>query len=35
VPFAAFITAVFLYWGLCLIIEAGVGSIGRLADARR
>ena len=35
VPFAAFITAVFLYWGLCLIVEAGVGSIGRLADARR
>ncbi len=35
VPFAAFITAVFLYWGLCLIIEAGVSSVGRLADARR
>jgi polar amino acid transport system permease protein len=35
VPFAAFITAVFLYWGLCLVIEAGVGSIGRLAEARR
>jgi polar amino acid transport system permease protein len=35
VPFAAFITAVFLYWGLCLLIEAGVNSIGRLAEARR
>jgi polar amino acid transport system permease protein len=35
VPFAAFITAVFLYWGLCLIIEAGVTSIGRVAEARR
>lgn len=35
VPFAAFITAVFLYWGLCLVVEAGVGSIGRLAQARR
>jgi polar amino acid transport system permease protein len=35
VPFAAFITAVFLYWGLCLVIEAGVTSIGRLAEARR
>lgn len=35
VPFAAFITAVFLYWGLCLVIEAGVNSIGQLADARR
>jgi polar amino acid transport system permease protein len=35
VPFAAFITAVFLYWGLCLIIEAGVSTVGRLAEARR
>ena len=35
VPFAAFITAVLLYWGLCLVIEAGVGTIGGLADARR
>jgi polar amino acid transport system permease protein len=35
VPFAAFITAVSLYWGLCLVIEAGVGSIDRLAAARR
>ncbi|KJC54114.1 polar amino acid ABC transporter permease [Bradyrhizobium sp. LTSPM299] len=35
VPFAAFITAVFLYWGLCLVIEAGVNSVGRVADARR
>jgi polar amino acid transport system permease protein len=35
VPFAAFITAVFLYWGLCLIVEAGVSSIGRLSEARR
>jgi polar amino acid transport system permease protein len=35
VPFAAFITAVFLYWGLCLVIEAAVGSIDRLAAARR
>jgi polar amino acid transport system permease protein len=35
VPFAAFITAVLLYWGLCLVIEAGVGSIDRLAAARR
>jgi hypothetical protein len=24
-----------LYWGLCLVIEAGVSSVGRLADARR
>jgi polar amino acid transport system permease protein len=35
IPFAAFITAVFLYWGLCLVVEAGVNSIGRLAEARR
>jgi polar amino acid transport system permease protein len=35
VPFAAFITAVFLYWGLCLVIEAGVSAVGRLAEARR
>jgi len=35
VPFAAFITAVLLYWGLCLVIEAGVSSIDRLAAARR
>ena len=35
VPFAAFITAVFLYWGLCLVIEAGVSSIGRVAEERR
>ena len=35
VPFAAFITAVFLYWGLCLVIEAGVSSVDRLAAVRR
>ena len=35
VPFAAFITAVFLYWGLCLVVEAGVNFVGRLAEARR
>ncbi|MGJ4909339.1 amino acid ABC transporter permease [Bradyrhizobium sp. HKCCYLRH2060] len=35
VPFAAFITAVVLYWGLCLVIEAAVSGIDRLAAARR
>lgn len=35
VPFAAFITAVALYWGLCLVVEAGVNVLRRLADARR
>lgn len=35
IPFAAFITAVLLYWALCLVIEAGVAGVGRLAEARR
>ena len=35
VPFAAFISAVLLYWALCLVIETGVTAIGRMADARR
>src|SRR5271168_2030535 len=35
VPFAAFITAVALYWGLCLVVEAGVKVLRQLADARR
>ena len=35
VPFAAFISAVLLYWALCLMIEAGVSSVGRMAEARR
>lgn len=35
VPFAAFISAVLLYWVLCLVVEAGVGAVGRMADARR
>jgi polar amino acid transport system permease protein len=35
VPFAAFIVAVMLYWAICLVIEAGVASVGRMAEARR
>ena len=35
IPFAAFITAVLLYWLLCLAVEACVASIGRIAEARR
>jgi polar amino acid transport system permease protein len=35
VPFAAFIVAVLLYWALCLVVEAGVASVGRMAEARR
>jgi len=35
VPFAAFIAAVLLYWAICLVIEAGVAAVGRLAEERR
>jgi len=35
IPFAAFITAVLLYWLLCLVVEACIGSVGRIAEARR
>jgi len=35
IPFAAFIAAVLLYWVLCLMVEAGVAALGRMAEARR
>jgi polar amino acid transport system permease protein len=35
VPFAAFVTAVALYWMLCLIVETAVAGVGRMAEARR
>jgi polar amino acid transport system permease protein len=35
VPFAAFVSAVLLYWLLCMIVEAAVAGVGRLAEARR
>lgn len=35
IPFAAFLTAVLLYWALCLIVEAAVACMGSLAQARR
>jgi len=35
VPFAAFIAAVLLYWALCMIVEAGVYAVERLAEDRR
>jgi polar amino acid transport system permease protein len=35
VPFAAFVTAVLLYWVLCMIVEAVVAGVGRMAEARR
>lgn len=35
VPFAALLTALLLYWALCLVVEAGVAAVGRMAEARR
>jgi len=35
VPFAAFISAVALYWAMCSIIEAGVRRVERVAEVRR
>jgi polar amino acid transport system permease protein len=35
IPFAAFVTAVLLYWCICLAIEAGTGMLNKLAEERR
>ena len=35
VPFAAFISAVALYWAMCSVIEAGVRRVERIAQVRR
>lgn len=35
VPFAAFVTAVLLYWIVCSLVEAGVFAVERLARERR
>jgi polar amino acid transport system permease protein len=35
IPFAAFVTAVLLYWCICLTIEAGTGMLNKLAEERR
>lgn len=35
IPFAAFITAVLLYWAICLVIEGGSGLLSRFAEERR
>ncbi|MDB5776532.1 MAG: polar amino acid transporter permease [Herbaspirillum sp.] len=35
IPFAAFLTAVLLYWGVCLLIEGGVALLNRLAEERK
>jgi polar amino acid transport system permease protein len=34
IPFAAFITAVLLYWAICLVIEGGSGLLSRFAEER-
>jgi polar amino acid transport system permease protein len=35
IPFAAFVTAVVLYWGICLTIEAANGMLANYAEQRR
>lgn len=35
IPFAAFSTAVLLYWAICLVIEGGSGLLSRFAEERR
>lgn len=35
VPFAAFVTAVALYWILCRVVETGVMLVERIAEERR
>ncbi|SON56964.1 putative glutamine ABC transporter permease protein GlnM [Hartmannibacter diazotrophicus] len=35
VPFASFVSAIFLYWILCMTIELGVAAVGHVAHARR
>lgn len=35
VPFATFIVAVLIYWALCMLVEAGVFMVERLAEIRR
>ncbi len=35
VPFASFVCAMLLYWGLCLTVEAGVRAVLAMAEARR
>lgn len=35
IPFAGFLTALLLYWGICLVIEAAVALTNRLTEERR
>jgi polar amino acid transport system permease protein len=35
IPFAAFLTAVLLYWGICILIEGAVALLNRFAEERK
>ncbi|MEA3123234.1 MAG: polar amino acid transport system permease protein, partial [Caballeronia sp.] len=35
VPFAAFISAVLLYWAICLVIESMTGLLSKFSEERR
>lgn len=35
IPFAAFLTAVLLYWCICVVIEGAVALLNRLAEERK
>lgn len=35
IPFASFVAAVILYWGICLFIEGVTGWLSRVAEERR
>ncbi|MDB5990333.1 MAG: polar amino acid transporter permease [Herbaspirillum sp.] len=35
IPFASFLTAVLLYWGICVLIEGAVTLLNRLAEERK
>ena len=35
IPFAAFITAIALYWAICLVIESMTGLLSKFAEERR
>ncbi len=35
IPFAGFLTALFIYWGICIVIEAIVALTSKLTEERR
>jgi polar amino acid transport system permease protein len=35
IPFAAFVTAIALYWAICLVIESMTGLLSKFAEERR